>query len=141
MHYKTHGTSALKRRAEYDDHDNPTALYAPGRDMPTRLFWSNQDTEAEKKQHLLRKSISPLGIVSKTVYDLDMADEATPKGLPLEKRVENAASSLFIAGKTEYTANKNYISRQVDARNKAVITVTDPNKGTVTSVTDPKGSL
>ena len=51
--------------------------------------------------------------------------------------LRNSASSLVIAGSTAYTADKNYVASQTDARGKTVTMVTDANEGTVTSVTDP----
>ena len=95
--------------------------------------FSYGDTETEQKKHLLLKSISPLGSVSKFTFDTF--------GNPLTSQVQNADAnpSSFIHGETTYTADGNYIATQKDARAKTVSTATDAQRGTTTSVTDAKG--
>ena len=95
--------------------------------------FSYSDTETEQKKHLLLKSISPLGSVSKFTYDTF--------GNPLTSQVQNsdANPTSYIRGETTYTADGNYIATQKDARAKTVTTATDTQRGTTTSVTDAKG--
>ena len=131
--------AALESDASYDSYNNLSSYLQPGRTLSTEKYhldWG--DTEAKKKQHLLRKATSPMGIVQRTVYDVD-SNVSSPKGLPIEHVLENSSGTAMIISKTEYTTDKNYVSKQIDARGKAVTTVTDPNRGIVTSVTDPKG--
>ena len=83
---------------------------------------------------------SPLGTYTKTQYDVDNAEEVSPKGLPVRSLVCDASTpTKFIQTETEYTADRNYTAAQHDARGKTVTTVTDTNKGTTVSVTDPNG--
>ena len=128
--------AALESDAEYDDFNNLTSYCQPGRSERYTLDWGNTDTD--KKKHLLRSKTSPLGIVQRTQYDAESENAASTKGLPVETSVENAAGTMKIVSKAEYTTDKNYVYTQTDARNKTVTTVTDTNRGTVTSVTDPK---
>ena len=102
----------MRQRAEYDDHDNPTALYAPGRDVPTTFSWGRTRSDEEEKQHLLRRSVSPLGIVTKVVYDTDDETDENPKGLPLESRLDNSSGTLFIAGKRPIRRIRTYNRRK-----------------------------
>ena len=112
-----------------------TSYHQPGRSETYTLDWGN--TDAKKKQHLLRSTTTPLGIISRTKYDVDSSTSG--KGLPVANYVENTSDNFYIAGKTEYTGNGNYVAKQIDARGKEVITETNTDKGTVTYVKDPKG--
>lgn len=118
--------------AEYDNADNLTKYTLPGQTKSSTFFYG--ETEAEQKKHLLKRTTAPEGSVSTFEYD-------ETNGNLLASQVQNAESnpSYFIRSETTYTADGNYAAIQKDARGKAVTTVTDTNKGTTTSVTDPKG--
>ena len=104
-------------------------LITSSKSIHVKLDWGS--TDAERKKHLLKKTTTPLGVITESTYDA--------KGNPLTGKTRNSASSLVIAGSTAYTADKNYMASQTDARGKTVTMVTDANEGTVTSVTDPAG--
>ena len=129
--------ASLKSGAEYDSFDNLISYHLPGRSETYSLNWGS--STAEKQQHLLRAATTPMGYISKTTYDVDDSTVTSPKGLPVQSSLENSAGSRKIISKVEYTTNKNYISKQTDARGKVVETTTDENKGWVTAVKDPKG--
>lgn len=118
--------------AEYDNADNLTKYTLPGQTKSSTFFYG--ETEAEQKKHLLKRTMAPEGSVSTFEYDEN-------NGNLLASQVQNAENnpSYFIRSETTYTADGNYAAIQKDARGKAVSTVTDANKGTTTSVTDPKG--
>ena len=61
--------ASLKDGATYDAFDNILTYYQPGRSssVKTTLEWGS--TDAEKKQHLLRRATSPLGTVKDYTYD------------------------------------------------------------------------
>ena len=75
--------AALQSGSEYDAFDNLISYRQPGRSERYTLDWGS--TDAEKQQHLLRATTSPLGIISRTGYDVDDANAAAPKGLALER--------------------------------------------------------
>ena len=116
---------------QYDECSNLTRYMAPGHTTYTQYQWGS--TEAEKRKHLLKKEISPLGTVSTYQYDAN--------GNPTESRVSesDAASAQFIKGTTAYTSAGTYVASQTDARGKTVTTVTDADRGVVTKVTDQTG--
>ncbi len=129
--------ASLKSGSKYDSFDNLISYHQPGRSEEYTLEWGS--TDAQKKQHLLRSTTTPMGYIQKASYDVDDFSVSSPKGLPVESSLENSAGSRKIISKTEYTANKNYVSKQTDARGKVVETTTDANKGWVTAVKNPKG--
>ena len=128
--------AALQNGSEYDDFDNLISYHQPGRSEEYEMNWGS--TDDDKQKHLLRSTTSPLNIVQRTKYDVEDSAITAPKGLPVESSVENAAGSMKIVSKTDYTEDKNYVHKQIDARNKTVTTETDANRGTVKSVTDPR---
>ena len=56
--------ASLQDGATYDAFDNILTYYQPGRSSSVKTTMEWGTTDAEKKKHLLRKSISPLGIVN-----------------------------------------------------------------------------
>ena len=115
--------------AQYDDFNNMTSYTAPGNSVASTFDYGS--TDAEKKKHLLLKSISPMGTVTANTYDA--------YGNPTQTQVKDAdtTTAAFIRSDTSYTTDGNYVNTQTDARAKTVTTVTDANKGTVSKVTDP----
>lgn len=129
--------AALQSGSEYDDFDNLISYHQPGRSEEYTLNWGS--TDDDKRKHLLRSTTSPLNIIQRTKYDVENSTDAAPKGLPTESSIENSTGTMRIVSKTEYSDNKNYVTKQIDARNQAVVTETNSDLGTVSSVTDPKG--
>ena len=119
------------REAQYDSANNVISSTAPGRTASTVCEWG--DTDAEKKKHLLRKMTSPMGTVSTYTYNAN--------GSLTQQQTQNAADNptQFMRSTTAYTSDGNYVASQTDARAKTTQIVTDSDKGTVTSVTDPRG--
>ena len=117
--------------AQYDSFNNMTSYTAPGHSAGYSFSYGT--TDAEKKKHLLLKSISPLGTVTAASY--------SASGSPTQALVKDAdtADAQFIRTDTAYTDNGNYAASRTDARNKTVTTVTDSDRGTVTKVTDANG--
>ena len=132
--------ASLQSGTVYDDYNNLTSYRRAGYDSDIKYTLSYGSTTAQKKQHLVKQVKSPLGTYTKTQYDVDNAEEVSPKGLPVRSLVCDASTpTKFIQTETEYTADRNYTAAQHDARGKTVTTVTDTNKGTTVSVTDPNG--
>ena len=77
------------------------------------------------------KSISPLGTVTTHSYNA--------YGSPIESIIKDAdtANANYTKKVISYSDDGNYITLERDARGKTVTTVTDSDKGTVTSVKDP----
>ena len=127
--------------ATYDDHNNLLTWRQPGRSADDHYTLSWGSTTAEQQRHLLKYTESPLGIVSKTEYDLDDSAATDPKGLPVASVTQDAVSdsgrTMFIRSETAYTDDRNYASVETDARGSTVTTVTDADLGTVETVTDP----
>ena len=128
----TTGVTALfgeSSGAQYDSFNNMTSYTAPGHSAGYSFFYGTSD--ADKKKHLLVKSISPLGTVTENEYNA--------QGNPQKTLVKDAdtTGAQFIRTDTAYTSDGNYVAKQKDARGKEVKTETDANKGTVTKVTDP----
>lgn len=121
--------ASLQDHAAYDNYNNLTEYRQAGRpaDVTTRLGYGT--TEQEKKQHLLKSIIAPLGM--ETTYTHDAHGNIT--GTQIKKDVLQMTTS---AG---YSADGNYALTQTDARGQTVTKVIDPNLGTTGSVTDPKG--
>ncbi len=121
--------ASLEDGATYDAFDNILTYFQPGRSssVKTTLEWGS--TDAEKKKHLLRKTTSPLGIVSEYTYD-SYGNRLTAK---------TGSSALFMQTKTAYTGDGNHAATTYDARNKAVQRTVNQTLDTVTAVTDPRG--
>lgn len=117
-------------KSTYDDYNNILTSASPGRTVTTAYVWGS--TEAEKRKHLLQSVKSPLG--TKTSYLYDAYGNAT------QVKIEDSTGSLakFIQTNAVYTEPGTYVATQTDARGKEVTTVTDPDRGIVTSVTVPK---
>lgn len=115
--------------SQYDDFNNLTSYTAPGHTAGSTFYYGS--TDAEKKKHLLLKSISPLGTVTTHSYNA--------YGSPIESIIKDAdtANANYIKKVISYSDDGNYITLERDARGKTVTTVTDSDKGTVTSVKDP----
>lgn len=96
--------------SQYDSFNNLTSYTAPGYTVSTTYNYGS--TDAEKKKHLLLKSISPLGTVTANTYDA--------YGNPTQTQVKDADTSTasFIRSDTAYTSTGNYVASQTDA-NKA----------------------
>ena len=122
--------ASMESSADYDDYDNLISYVQPGKPSTEKYTLTWGSTEAEKKKHLLRTMKTPENITTENDYD--------DKGNQTATRVKNSAASLVIESATTYTEDKNYPLTQTDARGKVVSTITDPNLGTVISVTDPQ---
>ena len=122
--------ASLKDGATYDAFDNILTYYQPGRSssVKTTLEWGS--TDAEKKQHLLRRATSPLGTVKDYTYDT--------YGNPMTTKTSSSGSG-FMQTTTAYSENGNHAVRQTDARGKTVVRNTDAAMDTLLSVTDPRG--
>lgn len=127
----TKNLASMQSHATYDAEDNMLTYRQPGRPFTVKYTLDWGSTTAEKKKHLLKSTTSPLGIVTANTYDA--------KGNPLTGQTKNSNGSLVIETQTTYTANKNYVATQKDARGKVVTSNIDLTAGTLTSVTDPKG--
>lgn len=107
--------------------------YQPGRSssVKTTLEWGN--TDAEKKQHPLRRATSPLGTVKDYTYDT--------YGNPLTTKTSSSGSSgsALCRRQRPTVENGNHAVRQTDARGKTVVRNTDAAMDTLLSVTDPRG--
>ena len=127
----TKNLASMQSHATYDSEDNLLTYRQPGRPSTVKYTLDWGDTTAEKKKHLLKSTTSPLGIMTAATYD--------DKGNPLTSQTKNSSGSMVIESQTTYTANQNYVATQKDARGKVITNNTDLTKGTLTSVTDPKG--
>ncbi len=121
--------SGLTSGAEYDAFNNMTKYTQPGRSVSA--VYEYGATDDDRKKHLLKKSTSPLGIISEYTYD--------NKGNPETTQTRDAGSTAIVKAETAYTPDQNYVLTQKDARGKVITTQTDPQKGTTQSVTDPTG--
>ena len=127
----TKNLAAMQSHATYDSEDNMLTYRQPGRPSTVKYTLDWGSTTAEKKKHLLKSTTSPLGIITASTYDA--------KGNPLTSQTKNSDASLVIETQTTYTANKNYVATQKDARGKVVTSNIDLQTGLLNSVTDPKG--
>lgn len=123
-----------KHEPKYDEYDNLEKYVQPGRDAakPYILYYGNDE---ERKKHLLMSTETPLGEKTQSVYDNSSG------GYPgnVARSVSGTVGTLFVEGRSEYTAGGNYVKKSLDARGKAVTQETDLNKGLLLSVTDPAG--
>ena len=120
--------------ATYDDYNNMTSYRQPGRTETTALEYGG--TAAEQKKRLLRKSTTPLGIVTAFEYD-DKGNQTAAQ--TQYTYVDEGGMTGRMRTTTAYTGDKNYVASKTDARGKTVTYTTDTNKGTLTRVTDPNG--
>lgn len=120
--------------ATYDDYNNMTGYRLPGQTERTALEYGG--TAAEQKKRLLRRSTTPLGVVTAFEYD-DKGNQTAAQ--TQYTYVDEGGMTGKMRTTTSYTADKNYVSSKTDARGKTVTYTTDLNKGTLTRVTDPNG--
>ncbi len=128
----TTDTASLKDYAEYDENYNYLTEYRqPGRpDTVKTVLWYGE-TDAEKRQRLVRRITSPTGIQTAYTYDENGNGNVTETDIH--------GNNLHIRTQTGYSADGNYAVSQTDARGKCAARTVDANLGTVTSETDPMG--
>ena len=130
---KRTSTAGHTRGSTFDDYNNVLTSATTGRTVVTTNEWGT--TEAEKRMHLLRRSVSPMGTVSTFQYDVF-------GNCTVSKVQENYLDTTkYFLTSTAYTAAGTYVASQTDTRGKTTFTETDPNQGTVSKVTDPSGQV
>ena len=119
----------LQDKAEYDEFDNIESYQQPGRPATVKTTMEWGATDAEKKKHLLRKSTSPLGIVTEYEYDVygNQTIEKTSNG------------TNYIQTMLSYDSNGHHVVDHYDARNKHSKKVVNTSLDVVTQVIDPRG--
>ena len=121
--------ASLQDGATYDNFNNVSTYYQPGRSSDqTIMEWGT--TDAEKKKHLLRKSTSPLGIITEYTYD--------NYGNQLKSLISDGTN--FVKYQTIYDADGNHVFRKMDARCMITEYEVDDAKDILKSVIDPRGS-
>ena len=109
--------AALKSGATYDAFNNLLTYKQPGRDEQYAMTYGS--TDAQRKQHLLYTSTSPLDIRDSYGYD--------NKGNVLSVDKRKAGDATYLRSESTCTANQNYAATQKDARAKVVQLATDLN--------------
>lgn len=117
---------------KYDDFDNLTEYRQPGAATDDKHLMTYGSTDAEKKQHLLKTSQTPMAVKSHYTYD----DYGNQTVSTLGKT--NDGVNPRMQTQTAYTANGNYTTSVTDARGKVATQSVDPIKGTLTWAKDPK---
>ena len=115
--------AGMQDEAEYDEFDNIESYQQPGRPATVKTIMEWGTTDAEKKQHLLRKSTSPMGTVKEFTYD----------AYGNQTESETSDGTNFMMTKNSYTTNGNHVAIQIDARGKTVSRVTNNSKDTPTT--------
>ena len=126
-----------KSDMKYDSYDNLTSYVQPGAAETEKYSFTYGSTAEEKKKHLLRSSITPMGVKQEFTYDA--------YGNPaLNKTVDG--TTAVIGTKTEYSGanlssgvNYNYPHKTYDARGNAVTRQMNAQTYTLSTVTDPNG--
>ena len=116
---------------KYDAYDNLISYHQPGRDASVKYTMTYGSTSAEKQQHLLKTTETPMGV--KEWYNHDSY------GNVIAQKVQADNGTLKIQTGTTYTADGNYVTSQTDARGKSVSIVPNANVGVPHSVTDANG--
>ena len=115
--------------ANYDAYNNLISYRQPGRPEGVQTTLEYGVSDADKKKHLLLKSIEPMGVMQTFQYD--------NKGNQTEVQSQDGTAGSFIKGMTGYAADQNYVVSQTDGRGKIVTSNVDLFKGTLDSVTAP----
>ena len=125
----TKDLAALQDGAVYDAYNNLINYRQAGRpaNISTRLNYGS--TNQERQKRLLKEITAPLGM--KTAYTHDAHGNVT------QTKVRHGVNQMTTSA--GYSEDGNYAVSQTDARGQTVTKIIDPNLGTTTSVTDPKG--
>ena len=121
----------LQDRATYEAFDNIRTYFQPGGSAAVKTVMDWGESDEEKKQHLLRKSTSPLGTVSEYTYD-DYGNQLTTK---------TSDGTAFMQTTTVYDEQGNHVNQQIDARAMAEPRRTDAELDTLHPVTDARGPV
>ena len=123
---------------EYDTFNNLISYRKPGRPSKDENKYKLKygANEREKKQHLVRETRTPMGMVSTTKYD--------KYGNALESVIKEKSGSGFIKTTVGYGTGDmdtagNYAVTRTDAQGKTVTTKVDKNSGLVLWAKDPAG--
>ncbi|MBE5766987.1 MAG: RHS repeat protein, partial [Clostridiales bacterium] len=127
----TGNLASQKSGMEYDSYDNLISYRQPGRDEGIEYTMTYGSTTAEKQQHLLKTSTTPMGVKEWFEHD--------EYGNVIAQKVQADSSTLKMQTGVTYNADGNYVTQQTDARGNAVTIVPNDNVGIVHSVTDAKG--
>ena len=124
---------------EYDTFGNLISYRKPGRpttdDNKYKLKYGNN--EREKKEHLVRETRTPMGMISTAKYDkYGNALESTAK----EKGGRKFIKSTIGYGTGEMDTAGNYAVTRTDAMGKTATTKVDKDSGLVQWVKDPAGT-
>lgn len=123
--------STQKSGMEYDDADNLKSYRQPGAASTVKYTMNYGSTAAQRKQHLLKESATPMG--QRDVYTHDSY------GNVLTATRQKSGDTAFIRTTSTYTDNGNYKASAADARGNAVQQSVNATDGTLTNVTDPNG--
>ena len=123
--------SKQKSAMEYDDADNLKSYRQPGAPDSAKHTMSCGDTAAERKKHLLKESVTPMG--QRDVFTHDSY------GNTLTANRQKSGDTAFIKTESIYTEDGNYNAASKDARGNEVHQVVNATDGTLTSVTDSNG--
>ena len=119
--------------AEYDAHGNLISYRKPGRPKKDpRYKMKYGSSEQQKKQHLLRETKTPMGMISTATYD--------KYGNTTSTTAKQKGGKGFIRAKVEYDERGNYAVRKIDARGNAVSFDINKDSGMLNAATDAAGT-
>ncbi|HML46402.1 MAG TPA: hypothetical protein PKE04_06600, partial [Clostridia bacterium] len=120
--------------ATYDSDNNLTQYRTQGKRNYTYLEYT------QPARHLVAKSTSPEGRTTEMEYDVH-GNRTLERLFYTAADSEGTTQKYFIAGKSEYTGDGNYLLSQTNALGKTAYQATDSCRGTLQQVQDPSGQI
>lgn len=121
--------STQKSGMEYDDADNLKSYRQPGAASTVKYTMNYGSTAAQRKQHLLKESSTPMG-------QRDVFTHDSYGNVKTETR-QKSGDTAFIKILSDYTDDGNYKKTTTDTRGYIVEQTVNTTDGTLTQVKDP----